>query len=120
MSVELKESNEGKILEVHVTGKLTKADFNQFAPEVERLIGRHRKIRILLEMSDFHGWDPAGLWEETKFGFQHISDIEKIAMVGEKKWQEWVATFCRPFTKAQVQYFDRTAADQAERWLQAA
>ncbi len=31
----------------------------------ERLIGEHGKIRILLEMHDFHGWEAGALWEDV-------------------------------------------------------
>nr|WP_240476461.1 STAS/SEC14 domain-containing protein [Marinobacterium rhizophilum] len=34
-------------------------------------------------------------------------------MVGEKQWQQGMATFCKPFTKAQVRYFDHNDAAEA-------
>ena len=34
-------------------------------------------------------------------------------MVGDKKWQKGMATFCKPFTKATIRYFDH--AEGAER-----
>ena len=59
MSVELREEASGKILTVKLTGKLTKQDYEYFSPEVERLIRQHGKIRILVQMHDFHGWTMA-------------------------------------------------------------
>jgi len=38
-------------------------------------------------------------------------------MVGEKKWQQGMATFCKPFTKATIQYFDHAKAANARLWL---
>jgi hypothetical protein len=38
-------------------------------------------------------------------------------MVGDRKWEKWMARFCRPFTKAQVKYFDRSEVDAAWKWL---
>jgi hypothetical protein len=29
-----------------------------------------------------------------------------------------MSVFCRPFTTAQVRYFDRAAADEARQWLE--
>ena len=55
MAIELKEERGGKLLEVHVSGKLTTADYEQFIPSVERLIQQNGKIDILFEMFDFHG-----------------------------------------------------------------
>ena len=56
MSVKLEECKNGKILVVPVTGRLERADYERFVPEVERLIEQHGKIRMLLETHDFHGW----------------------------------------------------------------
>jgi F-type H+-transporting ATPase subunit beta len=43
--------------------------------------------------------------------------IERLAMVGENKWGEGMATFCKPFTKATIRYFDQDDAAKARTWL---
>jgi hypothetical protein len=117
MTIQLSEENGGKILAVHVKGKLVKADYEQFVPEFERLVRQHGKMRVLFDMADFHGWEASALWEDTKFAIHHFDDIDKIAMVGEKKWQQGMAAFCKPFTKATVRYFDHVDAAAARKWL---
>jgi hypothetical protein len=117
MPIQLNEENDGKILIVHVSGKLTKADYGHFVPEFERLVGRHGKLRVLFDMTGFHGWEASALWEDIKFDIKHFADIERLAMVGEKKWQQGMATFCKPFTKATIRYFDHTDAAEARKWL---
>ena len=117
MSVQLNEENDGKVLVIQVSQRLTRQDYAHFVPEVDRLIGRHGKIRVLIEMHNFHGWSVGALWEDTKFALRHFRDIERLAIVGEKKWQAGMAVFCKPFTKAQVHYFDLTQADLARGWL---
>ncbi|NCF89332.1 MAG: STAS/SEC14 domain-containing protein [Verrucomicrobiaceae bacterium] len=117
MPIQLKENNEGRTVAVHVSGKLVKDDYEHFIPEFERLVGLHGKLRVLFDMTDFHGWSVAAVWEDTKFAMHHFGDIERIAMVGEKKWQEGMATFCKPFTKATVKYFDHADASEANTWL---
>ncbi len=117
MSLELKEETDGRTLVVNLSGKLLKRDYGHFVPEVERLIQQHGKIRILMDMRDFHGWTLGGLWEDIKFDAKHFKDIERVAMVGEKKWEKWMAMFCRPFTTAEIRYFDQSQADQAYDWI---
>lgn len=56
MSVDLHEEEGIKVLVVKMSGKLTKEDYREFVPGVERLIKQHGKLRILCEMHDFHGW----------------------------------------------------------------
>lgn len=117
MSIQLNEEKGGKVLVVHVSGKLVKADYEHFVPRFEQLVQQHGKLRVLFDMTDFHGWDAGALWEDIKFDVKHFRDMERIAMIGEKKWQKGMATFCKPFTKAKVRYFDHAEAAQARKWL---
>ena len=117
MSIQLNEENGGTTLAIHVSGKLAKADYEHFVPEFERLFQEHGKLRVLFDMADFHGWEAGALWEDTKFAIHHYADIERLAMVGEKKWQKGMATFCKPFTKATIRYFDHADAAEARNWL---
>jgi hypothetical protein len=116
--ITLQETNGGKVLEVQMTGKLAKADYDHFVPTLERLVKAHGKIRLVVEMIDFHGWTTGALWEDIKFDLKHFSDIERVAMVGDKKWQKGMSQFCRPFTTAKISYFDRSELDQARKWVE--
>lgn len=117
MALEIDEQTEGKILIVRVSDKLEKEDYEQFLPKIEQLIKQHGKIRILFEMEDFSGWEAGALWEDIKFDAKHFNDIERIAMVGEKIWQKGMSKFCKPFTTAEIRYFDKGQSDEALIWL---
>lgn len=117
MTVELRELADGNSLEIHLTGKLVKQDYETLVPAVERLVKQHGKIRMLVEMRDFHGWTAGALWEDTKFATHHFHDIERLAIIGETRWEKGMATFCRPFTMAMVRYFDAAKASVARDWL---
>lgn len=116
MPVQFTEEAGGKVLAVRVSGRLEKADSEAFVPAFEEFLRKHGKARVLFDMADFHGWDVSAAWEDTKFGFKHFADIERLAMVGEKRWQHGVAIFCKPFTAATVRYFDHAAAAEARAW----
>ena len=120
MAIKFEEKDAGKILEVHVTGKLVKEDYETLVPETERLVKQHGKIRLLVEMHDFHSWTAGAFWEDAKFGAHNYRNIEKLAIVGETKWQQGMSVFCKPFTTAQVRYFDHEHMDEAQQWLEAA
>jgi hypothetical protein len=34
-------------------------------------------------------------------------------MVGDRKWEEWMAKVCKPFTRAKIGYFDAADIDAA-------
>jgi len=117
MSLKLNEENGGKLLVVRVSAKLTKADYEHFVPEFDRLVQKHGKLRVLFDMTDFHGWEAGALWEDIKLSLKHFAHLDRLAMVGEKKWQQGMATFCKPFTKASIRYFDHAGGADARKWL---
>ena len=117
MPIHLNEENSGKMLVIHVNGTLEKADYENLVSEFERLIRQYGKLRVLFEMNAFHGWEVSAAWEDFKFGMKHFGDIERLAMVGEERWQHGMAMFCKPFTKASVRYFDHANGAEARKWL---
>ena len=104
-------------LEMKVSEKLHRADYEDFLPMIEELIEKHGKLRILLCMRDFHGWDLKALWQDIKFDLKHFDDIELLAAVGDKNWEIWMVAFCQPFTTADVRYFDIGEYEKAKDWI---
>lgn len=119
MTTHVAETIHGKVIEVRLSGKLTGKDYAMFVPDTEALIKRQGKIRVLAILDDFHGWDAAALWEDTKWEARHFSHIERIAVVGEKRWHRWMASFCKPFTSAEVRYFEHDELAAARLWVEA-
>lgn len=117
MAVQILTHDDDALVEIKVSGKLVKEDYASFVPEFERLIRQHGKLRVLFEMSDFHGWELSALWEDLKFDLKHFHDIERLAMVGDKKWEKGMSVFCKPFTTADVKYFDAEDRAAAMVWL---
>jgi hypothetical protein len=111
------ELHHGRILEVDLHGKLNREDYERLGPDAEALIRKYGKIRILVTMHDFDGWDAGALWEDLKWDFKHFNHVERLAMVGDQDWQKWMAGFCKPFTTAKVRYFPFEQIDRAHEWL---
>jgi hypothetical protein len=120
VSYDITELMEGKIIEVRLTGKLTKEAYQEFVPMTESAIAKHGKVRLLVIMHDFHGWTAGALWEDLKFDLKHFAHIERLAIVGETKWEQGMTTFCRPFTTAKIRYFDVAKIDEARHWIEEA
>ena len=118
MSILLDERRLKNILAVRVSGKLAREDYRRFVPEFERLLRDRGRIRVLLEMVDFHGWEPGALWEDLKFDFRHFAHLDRLAMVGDRRWERAMSIVCKPFTTAKIRYFDRKDIDEARAWLE--
>ncbi len=115
--IETIETGSPTVLGLKLCGTLHDQDYKQFVPRIETILTAVGKVRLFMQLEDFHGWDLHAAWDDLKFGLKHYSDFERIAMVGDRKWEKWMANFCRPFTKAKVKYFDRSEVDAAWKWL---
>lgn len=68
-------------------------------------------------MHDFHGWDASGLWEDVNLDLKYFNQIERLAIFGNKAWEQRMAEFCRPFTTAKIQNFDHSKTAEALHWI---
>ena len=120
MTVGIQETIGLNVIEIDLRGKVSKDDYQRFVPKVAEAIRQHGKIRVLVHMQDFHGWTPGGLWEDIKFDVKHFNDFERIAFVGDKRWEAAMSAFCKPFTTALIRFFDPAQMESARSWLRSA
>jgi hypothetical protein len=100
-----------------LSGKLHDADYKTFVPLVDAELAKSGKVNVLAQFRDFHGWDLHALWDDIQFATTHCTSIQKIALVGDKAWERWMAAVCKPFTMAKVQHFNTADLAAAKAWL---
>ncbi len=110
-------AEEGNLLRIDVSGTLTQEDYDALIPSWEKMIARHGSMRLLFVMNDFHGWEPVAAWDDFRFDREHGAEVERVAMVGDKKWQEWISKLGALFARTTVRYFDLADLEQANRWI---
>ena len=115
--INLEEKDHMKIINLKFVEKLTKEDYEEFVPQLDFILKNNDDVRILVELVDFQGWSLGALWEDTKFSARHFSDIKRMAVVGDRKWQKGMSLFITPFTKAEVRYFDILEINNAQAWI---
>lgn len=98
-------------------GELTDEDYNRIIPLLEERLATYEKIRWYFEMKDFEGWSLSSLWKDLKFSFKNRDRLEMVAMVGEKKWEKDLTQLMKPFTQAEVKYFDEEDRANAKIWI---
>lgn len=102
---------------VRATGKLTKDELIQFRKDFETILRDRGKLRVLFDATEFEGWDSGGLWQEARFDVKHLSDIDRLAMVGAKSWQHALEAAIKPFAHPTMRYFDVSEMQAAHDWL---
>jgi len=116
MGAEITNSENG-VVAIKVTGKLAEAELAAVQQRVAEIIRVKGKIRILVQTESFEGWD-RGKWDD--FSMQEKNDvyIEKMAIVGDKQWQDLALIFTakglRPFP---IEYFAPGELAKARAWL---
>jgi hypothetical protein len=58
MPIHINEPNGGNVLNVDVSGILAQADYERFVPEFEWLVRQRGKLRVLFDLTGFHGGNP--------------------------------------------------------------
>ena len=115
--IETLPTGNSKVVGFKLSGKLHDADYKTFVPAIDAVLAKEGKVRLLAQFHDFHGWDAKALWDDIKFSTTHCTKIDRVALVGEKKWEQWMAKVCKPFTMAKVRYFDVSEIEAAKTWL---
>jgi hypothetical protein len=105
------------VLAFKMSGLLHDADYKTFVPLVDAMIARDGHVRLLAQFEDFRGWDAHALWDDIKFSTTHCTKMERIALVGDRRWEAFMAKVCKPFTMAKIQYFDHADIDAARAWI---
>ena len=109
---------DGNVLGVRVSGTITGDDYERFRPVLDERVREFGTVRLLIHMDDFHGWgDLDALWEDAKLDAAHYADVERLAMVGEERWQDWVTRLTDLFAPGDVRYFDEDDLAASWAWI---
>jgi hypothetical protein len=96
------------ILRITAPEKLKADDFRQIAPQVESIISRYGKIRLLIDASGFNGWENIAAFENhAGFVKSHQQKVERIAVIVAHNWQHWLVGAVRMFLHPEVRAFDK-------------
>ena len=110
-------SKKENLIALEVSGKVSKEDVEKIHPLIHDITIKNKKVDFYLELQDFHGYEIGGFWADIKIDSAHISDYGRMAIVGEKKWQELVTQASDLFTGSEVKYFDFKDIELAKAWI---
>lgn len=104
-------------LSLKASGKLTHEDYNKINPMIDSaLLGvKDPKVKVFIDGSELEGWELRAVWDDFKLGLKHGGEFDKIAIYGNKKWQQYSAKIGSWFVSGEVKYFED--ADSALTWL---
>lgn len=114
---EIMDESTGNVLGIRAIGKIRRTDYDELTPICEDLINKEGKIRMLIDMKDFELEEPSAWGADFHFGHEFHKKIEKMAIVGDKRWEAWMVDFCRHFYAEEAKYFPDYDIEAAWDWL---
>ncbi len=118
--IEKMEASQGNVLGFKLSGHITKADYDILVPAVQAAVQQDGSVSLLLNMQDFK-WEEASAWgDDLHFGRTYRKKVDTMAIVGDKRWEKWIAKLAAPFFAEEAQFFQPPDTDAAWEWLGAA
>ncbi len=87
-------------------GKLTHEDYETITPMIDSALStvKEPKVKALTDSTEMEGWELRAAWDDFKLGLQHGNEFTKIAIYGNKNWQEITAKIGSWFISGKVKY----------------
>jgi hypothetical protein len=106
-----------RVVTITASGKLTRADYDRSLPALEALLDDLGKLRFYIVLENVTGFELGALWEDLKFDLKYRDRFGRMAIVGDRKWEEWAARLSRPFFSEEVRFFYADRAAEARAWI---
>jgi hypothetical protein len=104
-------------LSLKAQGKLTHEDYETITPMIDSALAgiEQPEIRALIDATELEGWEARAAWDDFKLGLKHGNEFVKIAIYGNKRWQDMAAKIGSWFISGEIKYFEDE--DDAIEWL---
>jgi len=117
LSIGIERINNEVFLSLKAVGKLTHADYELITPMIDSALSQVTtpEVNVLIDGTELEGWELRAAWDDFKLGLKHNNEFRKIAIYGNKNWQEIVAKIGAWFISGEIKYFE--SFDDAVSWL---
>lgn len=101
------------------SGHVEAADYQEVLdPAIEQALDEHDKVRFLYVLgSDFEGYSPGAMWEDTKVGVDHWTHWEKIGLVTDNDAYHHAVKAVAWMIPGEVRLFPLDDLDAATQWI---
>ena len=112
------EQHADRLLVLRVGGELKKSELDAAQSKFVEIIAGAGTVKLLVLLENFSGWEHGEQWGDTDFFFSHRNEFEKIAAVGNPRWEAQVLAFTGAgLRKGPVKFFLEIGESEARAWL---
>ncbi|WP_440950804.1 STAS/SEC14 domain-containing protein [Methanosphaerula subterraneus] len=107
----------GNVVGYKIVGNLEPSDYEKLEPEVKALVEKEGSLRLLFDLTGYEGGTVGGWIADYKFGREFQNKIEKVAVVGDKTWEEWLTHLAQVVYAIDARFFQSSDISKAWAWL---
>jgi hypothetical protein len=117
LSIGIERSGSDIFLLLRAIGKLTHEDYETITPMIDSALNavKDPQVKALIDGTELEGWELRAAWDDFKIGLKHGNEFVKVAIYGNKHWQEIAAKVGAWFVSGEVKYFENEV--DALAWL---
>ena len=107
IGISIKRTKKRLFIEIVMLGKLTHEDYTIFVPMIDKALKEVKglEVDLLVDMRAFRGWELVAGWDDLKFGVTHRNTFDKMAIIGNKKWEKLSVKMMKHLMKGKSKFF---------------
>ena len=110
--------NSGGVVTIRLSGRLAYAEFAEGQRKMGEIIRKQGKLRGLVLIENYLGNEKEGDWGDVSFQAEYDTFIEKMAIVGDRKWETEALLFTgKGVRRVPIEYFEPADLAKAKAWL---
>ena len=118
MTVKIIPHRPDHIIGLEINGWIGAEDIDRVVKIVESRIDAGEKLSIYAEINNWSGMSLWAFIKDLNFGFRHLKNFEKEAIVSDNKWLEALAALGNTlFSSIEVKHFAPEEKDKALEWV---
>lgn len=108
----------GNLIAIEVDGHINKSDYDKVTPLIEKAVREYGKVKVYIQIVKIEGIEPSAFMEDIRTYFKHFNNVEKLAVVGNNKWQKFWTGLAGPFISGEVKFFEQSETAEAQTWVE--
>lgn len=108
------------VVGIDARGLISSEDYRDtLEPLVADKLTQHDKLKMLIVAGPyFDGYSAGALWDDTRFGFSHLTTFSKLALVTDHEWLRQAAKLFGSLMPTEVMVFATAELADARKWIE--
>ena len=116
--IEIDDRSRGRVIGLHVSGKIAGDEVGQVLDRLEQAISEHGKVRILVQVESLGTFSPTDFKGDSRLSLDRADDVERVAVVADGILFGTYVKAAAKLVPGEVRRFKTKELDEAWRWIE--